>query len=319
MIGDMDKSGAHSVRVQENGERIEYVQMADNREVSVKVSGSLFDAAATLIYESGSPGGRFSPLPRNLVLHQLSVRIVTYDRPGYGESDRRPGRIVASAAEDVEQIADALGVEQFGIFGRSGGVPHALGSAALLGDRVTSVVGLVGLGPEDQMGFDNLEGMTSDNVAKHTLARHDFSAIEKEYESHVAEVRKNPGWFIDTFLKEQVMDSDRLILRNAGVRGRLLESYYKALVPINGRKGGGWADDTHAFSQPWGYDLGDVSQPVLLWHGENDVFAPMSHSQWIAGQIPQAYLKVMPNGGHFDAIPAMVPSMAWQRDVALGI
>jgi pimeloyl-ACP methyl ester carboxylesterase len=315
----MNKSEAYSMRTQENGERIEYVRMADNREVSVEVSGSLFDAAATLIYESGSPGGRFSPLPRNFILRQMGVQIVTYDRPGYGESDRRKGRIVASAAEDVEQIADALGLEQFGIFGRSGGVPHALGSAALLGDRITSIVGLVGIGPKDQMGFDNLEGMTPDNVAKHTLARRDFSAIEKEYESHVSEVRKNPGWFIDTFLKEQITASDRLILGNAGVRGRLLESYYKALVPISERKGGGWADDTYAFSRPWGYDLGDVSQPVLLWHGEKDVFAPMSHSEWIAGQIPQAYLKVMPNGGHFDAIPAMIPSMAWQRNVTLGL
>lgn len=315
----MNKTEAYSIRTQENGERIEYVRMADGRDVSVRVSGNLFNAAAALIYESGSPGGRFSPLPRNFVLQQLGVQVITYDRPGYGESDRRKERVVASAAEDVEQIADALGLEEFGIFGRSGGVPHALGSAALLGDRITSVVGLVGLGPKDQMGFDNLKGMTSDNIAKHTQARSDFSAMEVEYEAHVAEVRKNPVWFIDTFLEDQITESDRRILEDVGVRGRLLESYYKALVPISRSKGGGWADDTYAFNQPWGFDLSEVSQPVLLWHGENDVFAPLSHARWVVDQIPQAYLKVMPNGGHFDAIPAMLPSMAWQRDIALGL
>jgi pimeloyl-ACP methyl ester carboxylesterase len=296
----------------------EYVQVGD-REVAVKVSGALFDAAATLLYESGSPGGRFSPLPREIVLNKLRVRVITYDRPGYGESDRQPGRTVASAAENVEQIVDALGIERFGIFGRSGGVSHALGAAAVLGDRITSVAGLVGLGPRDQMGFDNLEGMVAENAVKHELARIDFAALEAEYEVYAKEVGKNPAWFIDTFLAGQITEYDRRILEYPGVRKRLLASYKEALTPIQGTKGGGWADDTYAFSQPWGFNLSDVSQPVLLWHGEKDAFAPLSHAQWLADQIPQARLVVMPSGGHFDAIPAMLRSMAWQRDEALGL
>src|SRR5213592_3849620 len=36
------------------------------------------------------------------------IRLVGYDRRGYGESSRQPGRTVADAAADTAAIADAL-------------------------------------------------------------------------------------------------------------------------------------------------------------------------------------------------------------------
>ena len=36
--------------------------------------------------------------------------IVSFDRPGYGESDPDPNRTVKSLALDVEELADKLGM-----------------------------------------------------------------------------------------------------------------------------------------------------------------------------------------------------------------
>jgi hypothetical protein len=47
-------------------------------------------------------------------------------RPGYGGSTAHPGYTVASAAQDVRAIADALGSDRLGIWGISGGGPYAL-------------------------------------------------------------------------------------------------------------------------------------------------------------------------------------------------
>lgn len=290
------------------------VETSDSRELAVKISGNLGKNATALFYESGSPGGRHSPMPRNFALSTIGICLISYDRPGYGGSDRNPGRSVADAASDVERIADELELDHINIFGRSGGVPHALASAALLGSRVDSVAGLVGIGPPDSMNFDNLEGMVEDNQRKHRLSSKDPQKLEEEYEQHTREALANPNWFLDTFLADKMTDIDTTIALDWRIRPHLLENYRASLVPRAGSKGCGWLDDTLAFNKPWGFELSGVAQPTLLWHGEDDVFAPLQHSRWLHDKLPNARLSVRPGGGHFDAIPAMLKTMTWQRD-----
>jgi pimeloyl-ACP methyl ester carboxylesterase len=38
---------------------------------------------------------------------ELGIYLLSFDRPGYGESDPHPGRTVESIALDIEQLADA--------------------------------------------------------------------------------------------------------------------------------------------------------------------------------------------------------------------
>jgi pimeloyl-ACP methyl ester carboxylesterase len=45
------------------------------------------------------------------------LRLVSHDRPGYGDSDRLPGRSVAGLVGDVVAIADHLGVDRLGDVG----------------------------------------------------------------------------------------------------------------------------------------------------------------------------------------------------------
>ena len=85
----------------------------------------------------GTPGSRRGPHPRGQVLHRLGVRLIAFDRPGYGRSDRLRGRRVADVAADVEAIADEYKLKKFAVVGRSGGGPHALACAALLPERMT--------------------------------------------------------------------------------------------------------------------------------------------------------------------------------------
>ena len=84
--------------------------------------------------------------------------MVSYARPSYGDSTPNPGRDVVSAARDVEQVADAFGLERFAVMGASGGGPHALACAALLADRVSAAATLAGLAPYTGE-FDWFEGM----------------------------------------------------------------------------------------------------------------------------------------------------------------
>jgi pimeloyl-ACP methyl ester carboxylesterase len=66
------------------------------------------------------------------------LRLISYDRPGYGESTPHPGRTTADCAGDVRAICAALGIERLATRGLSGGGPHALACAALLSDLVVA-------------------------------------------------------------------------------------------------------------------------------------------------------------------------------------
>jgi pimeloyl-ACP methyl ester carboxylesterase len=62
-------------------------------------------------------------------------RFIGYDRPGFGGSTARPGRVVADCAEDVRAILASLGVSRIAVWGSSAGGPYALATAALLPRR----------------------------------------------------------------------------------------------------------------------------------------------------------------------------------------
>ena len=90
------------------------------------------------------------------------IRLIRYDRPGFGASTPAPGRRAVDAADDVRAIVDALGVETFAVEGSSAGGPHALAVAALLADRVSAVAVSASLAPVDGAGLDFLDGMAAD-------------------------------------------------------------------------------------------------------------------------------------------------------------
>jgi pimeloyl-ACP methyl ester carboxylesterase len=67
------------------------------------------------------------------------VRLVTVDRPGIGGSDVLPRRTFSDWPRDVVELADALGVDEFGVVGWSAGGPYAAACAALTFARHTGV------------------------------------------------------------------------------------------------------------------------------------------------------------------------------------
>jgi hypothetical protein len=101
---------------------------------------------------TGTPGGRRLYGPRTLAdAERRRLRLISYDRPGYGGSTPQPGRSTADCASDVRVICAALGIDRLAMWGLSGGGPHVLACAALLPDLVPAVASLASLhGGQDQ-------------------------------------------------------------------------------------------------------------------------------------------------------------------------
>jgi pimeloyl-ACP methyl ester carboxylesterase len=241
-----------------------------------------------------------------MVLYQRGTRLITYDRPGYGGSDRQPGRRVADVVQDVAAVADALGLERFAVAGRSGGAPHALACAALLPDRVTRAAALVGLAPKDAEGLDWFAGMARSNVSEFRTAFADPERFVARLIPRSAVIREDPGRLLEE-LRRELTDDDLRIVSDTGIRSMMLRNYHEALrtSPY------GWIDDALALCRPWGFDPAAIRVPVLLWHGKKDVFSPAAHSSWLADRIPHATTVFEPAASHFAALRALPAVLDW--------
>jgi pimeloyl-ACP methyl ester carboxylesterase len=241
-----------------------------------------------------------------MVLFHRGVQLISYDRPGYGGSERSPGRRVSDAVQDVAAIADALGLETFAVAGRSGGAPHALACAALLPDRVTRAAALVALAPRDAEGLDWYAGMTRYNVSDFRSAFADPEGYAAQLIPRSAAIRSDPARLLED-LRCELTDDDLRIVSDTGIRFMLLRNYQEAFrsSPY------GWIDDALALSRPWGFEPSSIRVPVLLWHGKKDVFSPSSHSSWLAAHIPQATTVFEPEAAHFAAMQAVPAVLNW--------
>ncbi|MBI4661871.1 MAG: alpha/beta hydrolase [Verrucomicrobia bacterium] len=90
------------------------------------------------------------------------IRLIGYERPGYGGSTAHPGRTVDSAANDVAAIAKELDLNRLLVWGVSGGGPHALACAALLPGLVVAAAVLASPALYPAEGLDYFAGMGGD-------------------------------------------------------------------------------------------------------------------------------------------------------------
>jgi len=255
----------------------------------------------------GMPGSRKGPRPRSSVLYLLGVRLISYDRPGYGGSDRRLGRTVADAAEDVRDLADTLGIERFAVAGRSGGAPHALACAALLPERVTRAAALVPLAPRDLMGEQEwYRDMSQRNAAWYKTAERGLAAYTERVTAPIEAIRADPEHHLP-YEEKSLSKSDRAVIADYGIKVMLSDNFTEGLR----NSPNGWIDDTLALVSPWGFDPAQITAPVLLWHGTKDVFCPAGHSRWLAGRMPTAELRLVENVSHFSAVAVLPRVLQW--------
>src|SRR4051794_41862431 len=104
------------------------VTTSSGRALRVHSAGDPAGPTVFVLHGSPSSGMLYPPNVHDAAAHGL--RLVSYDRPGYGGSTPHPGRRVADAAAHVGAIADQLGGGRFAGWGHSGGGPHARGCAA---------------------------------------------------------------------------------------------------------------------------------------------------------------------------------------------
>jgi pimeloyl-ACP methyl ester carboxylesterase len=280
------------------------VIVSTGRALTAETSGPADGWPVFLLH--GTPGSRNGPKPRSTLLHLMGIRLITYDRPGYGGSTRHESRRVADAADDVAAIADYFGIARFSVVGRSGGGPHALACAALLPHRVHRTAVLVGIAPHNAAGLQWFKGMAEDNVREYSTADRDLATLVERLRLRAERTVHDPETLIE-FLRDQMAEADRRVVDQVSIRRLLTDTYLEAL-----RAGPyGWIDDVLAFRDDWGFDFHTITGPVRLWHGADDTFSPLNHTRWLAARIHTAEVQVLTNTAHFGAVEVLPELLPW--------
>lgn len=263
-----------------NGRHLEVVEAGDRK-------------APVIILHNGTPSG--AGLIREVADDAVSrgLRIVSYGRPGYGDSTRNKGRNVASAAQDTADLADALGIEKFATWGISGGGAHVLACAALLPNRVVAASCLSGLAPFDAVDIDFLGGMGEMNVEEFSAAMSGEEELTKYVLANVDELRNATPEAVAKQLESILSDVDRSAFTDSiglQIAQEMLDAIHNGVY--------GWIDDDLAFIKPWGFDPAEIEVPLQIWQGEQDLMVPFAHGKWLSEHIPQAQAHLNAQDGH---------------------
>ncbi len=282
------------------------ITTAAGRRLTLQVGGD--PSGIPVLFHHGTPNSRILAATSIDTATESGVRLMSYDRPGYGRSDRQQGRTVADAAADVRAIAAALGIERLGVIGLSGGGPHALACAALLEDLVPAVVSWAAVAPFDGEGLDYFEGMGELNVEDIKLMQSDPEAAWEKAEQDRAEIL--------TSSREELLAAWDTILPD--VDEAMFDEPFTEFTLSQFRDGfapgaEGYWDDSVAFMMPWGFDVAAIRTPVRLRQGRHDLMVPYGHGVWLAGQIPGVEAILTDTDGHLTLFHYLADDLAWLK------
>lgn len=282
------------------------VKLSDGRHLAYKEHGVPKDTANyQIIYVHGFDSCRHDTVvAENLspeVIKGLGVYIVSFDQPGYGESDPNPKRTVKSLALDIEELAVQLGLaSKFYVVGFSMGgqmiwsclkyIPHRLAGATLLA-------------PVINYWWPGFPANLSKEAYYQQLPQDQWTLRVAHYVPWLTYWWNTQKWFPSS----SVAAHSRLILspQDLELMPRVsLRKKYMALVRQQGEYESIHRDIMIGFGN-WEFDPMDLENPLLnnegsihLWHGDDDRVVPVTLQRYIAQRLPWIRYHELQGAGH---------------------
>jgi pimeloyl-ACP methyl ester carboxylesterase len=196
------------------------------------------------------------------------------------------------------ELAEALGIDRFGVVGWSAGGPYAAACAALIADRLTGV-GIGACRALSQFNFAEnpaaYERLTGDDQRLFQLARCDPDAAARaaaeDAEEWVRALWDDPDGFFD---EAQLPEADRRYLEGHGRRRSFVEALREGVR--QGPESFAW-EEIDVFL-PWGFRLADIAIEVHVFHGQQDAWVDRRHVDFLVATLPSAKLTVWADSGH---------------------
>jgi pimeloyl-ACP methyl ester carboxylesterase len=263
------------------------IDALDGRRIAVAEFGSPDGPIVVLLHRS--PGSRLLD-PDPAATEAAGVRLVCVDRPGYGATDAVAAPSRAAAADDLEAVVGALGLDEVALVGWSGGGQFAVEAAGRPGVRARSLTLLATPAPYHEVPWP---------IPPELVALCD--AVPDDPAGGLEAIRAAVGWFADAPQAAALGDPSP-----ADAAARELPGVADALVTMTveaARQGAeGMAFDIVAGSLRDPFPFAAIDVPVHLFGGDADLNVGLEHLDWWAARLSGAERHVLADTGHLLAV-----------------
>lgn len=271
------------------------IKLADGRNLSFFEFGDPKGKPVFYFHGSGISSGVYSELLGNIA-KENGIYLIAPDRPGIGLSDYKPGRGLLDWPKDIEQLADNLGIRSFSIVSESGGSAYAYACAYSIPDRINKIAVVSGLCPLNIKSLQqnlSIKNRMTLSILKKSPAR----LLNKMFANLKKNIENNPETFFSKAAK-RASDIDRKLLSDPEFRNCYKNSIQNAFN--QGYKG--VIEDMRILAGDWGFDIKEISCGITLWHGENDLSAPIIMTKRVQELIRGCIATYFPGESHMSVM-----------------
>lgn len=267
-------SGSQTVELS-GGETLSYAEYGDSEGVPV-------------VFLHGTPGSRVLGKLFDSAARANGIRLLAFDRPGYGDSTPMPGRSVAETGALVTTLLDHVGIDSAGLVAFSGGAPYALAAAAQSPDRIERVDIVAGATPPsagDQPPFQQrmLQGLASTAPSLLRLLFRGQSWVTEQL---------SPAAVVSQY----TTDGTEHIPATAAE-----QAYRDFLEAFAHSQQGVVTEFAHA-GRDWNIPLDQIESPVCFRHGTNDSNVPIEGVRHLQKVVPTATLQALDGADHLETL-----------------
>lgn len=250
------------------------------------------DDGPRAILHHGIVGDRGIPEVWSELIRKAGIRVVSIERPGYGETPPRSMQRIAEWPDLVAPLLDRAGVpERFDAVGISAGAPYAYALAAAFPDRVRRVTILSGVPfvhvPEVLGCYESSRRATYESYATQS-----DEEVRRHFKRHCEELQTGPAEAL-------------------GVEG--------AVAAIMRYECAGPAREAKLQVTDWGFSPSSIRCPVDLWHSRGDEVIPFAAAECSARLLPHAALHVDDSGSHFTSLESFREMVAVLGEPTTGV
>lgn len=265
------------MRAKYAGAPSQFVEIGDGVTVHLRDEGPRDAPAIVLLH--GSNADLFTWEPWTAALSE-DYRVVRFDQIGHGLTGPDPDQDYSrtSFTSDINEVADALGLESFVLGGNSMGGKHALAYAVEYPDRVSGLILVDASGPPVQkqdkddgggnIGFTIARMPGINRIAEQITPR---ALIAQSLDQSVS---------VKSVVTEAAIDRYWEMLRYPGNRAATMARFSTNYDPM-----------TQA-------EIASLKMPALILWGDEDRLIPVSAGEWLSQNLTNSKLVVYPGIGH---------------------
>ncbi|KAJ3675100.1 hypothetical protein LUZ60_004142 [Juncus effusus] len=279
------------------------IKLKDGRYIAYKEWGiPKENAKYKIVFLHGFGTCRFDiPSFSQEVFEELGVYLVSYDRPGYGESDLDPKRSVKKIATDLEELADNLNLgSKFHVIGYSLGGASTWSVVKHIPHRL---LGVTFLAPVSNYWWSGFPSNVTDQAWNRQLTRDKWSVW----------IAHHAPWLVYWWNTQTVFPASSVIAKDIRLfcpddlkllPGFASRASYIAQVDQQGVYESLHRDMKVGFSK-WDFSPLDLPNPfpnnegsVHIWHGAEDRIFAVHMSRYIAQKLNWIQYHELPTAGH---------------------